>query len=234
MFYSVNNNNIDFANNIISFLQETTKNNILGLFPFGSTVYQNKSAGDHDFIVITESKKVNQLTEFINNKECQFSFYTFDEFKQGVASCDIHILECLFYQNIELNDNCFFFIDSLLKDNLSLNEFKRTSISQQASNSYVKAKKKLIIVDDFDKIGSLKSLWHSLRMIDFGFQIATTGQIYDYQSCNDLYKEIESDYNLIDDYDNANDFWSFLHKKYKPIHNQYMSKLRSVTVKEVK
>ena len=221
---------VNLINNVFDYLTEKFPNEIVGLFPFGSSVYLNKTPDDYDFIVITNNKKIEQYSFLLNNLECQFSFYTSQEFKQGIINCDIHFFECI---NLKKS---LFFLDPSLIDFLYFNnnDFKRTSVSQQSSNSYVKAKKKLIIDSDYDEIGSLKSLWHSLRMIDFSFQIATSGCIYDFQSTNNLYLDIRSDYDTISDYDNINDFWAFIHKKYKPVHNKYMSSLRTVTIKETK
>lgn len=96
----------------------------------------------------------------------------------------------------------------------------REEISKRASNSFVKCKKKLTVETNEERIG-LKSLFHSLRMIDFGIQIAETGRIYDFTASNHyLYDIFEIGPN-----------WDKLKEKYQPIYNQLSSKFREVAPK---
>ena len=63
----------------------------------------------------------------------------------------------------------------------------RSSISQKSSHSWVKAKKKLIEGETY--IGK-KSLWHSLRIMMFGIQLAQLKKIEDFKEANHLYHPI--------------------------------------------
>lgn len=93
-------------------------------------------------------------------------------------------------------------------------EVLRRSISAKASNSWVKAKKKINQGDV--RIGQ-KSLFHSLRIVMYGCQIAEYGQIVDYQCANkywDIIKKIED--------------WELLKEKFQPLKNQLNSKFRKL------
>ena len=65
----------------------------------------------------------------------------------------------------------------------------RNSFSHVASNSFVKCKKKIEVEASYDPHTGRKSLWHSLRIVDFGIQILKHDKIIDYSSVN--YSAIE-------------------------------------------
>lgn len=64
----------------------------------------------------------------------------------------------------------------------------RKSISAVVSNSWVKSKKKMLVENE-DYIGR-KSMWHSLRILMFGIQIAKHGKIVDFSEANEYYDDI--------------------------------------------
>jgi len=80
----------------------------------------------------------------------------------------------------------------------------------------------------------LKSLWHSIRIVDFGTQIAKYGFIKDYESVNHYYNKINNDYLKFDSFEIRKDFWDFIHNKYKPIFNNYLKEFRKFAPKENK
>ena len=104
-------------------------------------------------------------------------------------------------------------------DDFSVGEFEldseklRRAISSVASNSYVKCKKK--IRDGEVYIGK-KSLFHSIRILMFGIQIAKHGKIVNYEEANNYHKAI---FEMGDD-------WSELDKKFKPIYNSLKSEFK--------
>src|SRR5690606_16367271 len=101
---------------------------------------------------------------------------------------------------------------------LNLTQLRR-SISAVASNSFVKCKKKLIKGPDYNPYIAKKSLFHSLRILDFGIQIATHGKIMDFSSCNHLYRDIMSI---------ESDDWEIFKEKYTPLANSLKSKFKKV------
>ena len=166
------------------------------IFPYGSCVYNtNDEYSDVDLILVGEG-------EIIINGKCDCQYYSKEEFQELIDQHEISALECIF-QGIEHE---FTF-------NLDL-EVLRRSISAKASNSWVKAKKKINQGDI--RIGQ-KSLFHSLRIVMYGCQIAEHGQIIDYQCANkywDIIKNIED--------------WELLKETFQPLKNQLNSKFREL------
>jgi hypothetical protein len=195
----------------------------LAVFPYGSSVYKNKTPEDFDFIIVTDRPYFQEQFEK-NNVKYEISNYSKEEFLQRLKEHEISVLECLY---IDHKDK---YLDNSLRkeiESFTLDKEKlRESCSQKSSNSYVKAKKKLIVEEDFNLSVSYKSLWHSLRILDFGMQIAKTNRINP-ESCNDLYD------NVIKDYLMMNNDWSKLHEKYKPIHNSIASEFKQICPKKI-
>lgn len=186
----------------------------LAVFPYGSAVYENKVPDDYDFIIVSDQSFQKQIV--IDGFDCEISSYTKEEFLQKLEEHDIAILECLFINHeFSVND-----ISETKDFKIQLSKL-REGVSQKSSNSYVKAKKKIILVEDFDEKVSLKSLWHSLRIADYGRQLSVDGFIHNRQSVNHYYSEISDDYKVFE-----ND-WTKIHSKYKPIHNAIMSEFRA-------
>lgn len=218
----------------VKYIEKNFNIKIFGLFSYGSFVYKNKEPEDLDFIVISDEYR-EQTSFFIDNIEIQLTFYTLDLFKVMLEDQEITALECKY-----LPEN----IDGIIKyksteiDSLFLNHFidkqkLRTSISKKTSNSYVKAKKKLILDNDRDLSVSLKSLWHSFRMIDYGIQICEHNKIIDFKNSNALFKDISNDYKIEKECD-YNELWNKIHLKYKPIHNNKLSDFKKLAPKKIK
>jgi hypothetical protein len=95
----------------------------------------------------------------------------------------------------------------------------RAQISKVANNSWVKGKKRLTITADYDMMIAIKSVFHSIRILDFGTQIATEGKIYNYSSMNFLWDEI---WKLALDYQ-GKELWDALETRYKKLFNEKAS-----------
>lgn len=103
----------------------------------------------------------------------------------------------------------------------------RGMYSNFSSNSFVKAKKKLTVLDDYDRRSSMKSLFHSLRIPMFGIQIAQHGHIVDFRVANDIYNEIVIDYNRPD-----SEVLELISTKYKIMRNSIMTEFREYAPKK--
>jgi hypothetical protein len=183
---------------------------LLAAYSYGSHVYGNaRSDSDYDFIVIVPSGYTNQVSsDFVN-----INVFSENTHLQRIAEHEISALETLWLpESLQMIPKSYPF--TLDKSKL------RHSLSSKSSNSWVKAKKKLTVVQDFDAKVGKKSLWHSLRIIDFGKQIATEGKIYDYASCNHFFDEIMYHEN-----------WIELYEKYKPVYNEYLTEFRKIAPK---
>ncbi len=210
---------------ILNEIRKLTKDPILAVIPYGSAIYGNKESIDFDAMIIVDSKEV-----YIQNTDVKshYDFFVIDKysFKNNVINNQVKELELI---HTPLDKITFLHSDFLEEFNSYKSipikrELIRENFSQLTSNSYVKAKKKLILEKDFDEMVSLKSLWHSIRLLDFATQIINKNSI-DYTTCNHLYN------NIIEDYSNTRHLtkeeqWNFLHQKYRPIYNEYHSKLK--------
>ena len=86
----------------------------------------------------------------------------------------------------------------------------------------MKAKKKLIVEKDYDPYIGKKSLFHSLRIILFGIQIAQYGKIINYEEANIYYDIVKSE--IIE--------WEYFKKKYQPIYNNLKTEFRKLAEKK--
>ncbi len=157
--------------------------NPISVFSYGSRVYgTNTENSDYDFIVVTEDNKEYLDSYGTADGIVNCSVYSRETFLEFVKQQKIQILECLFLDDdkILLNSEIWNFeLDLMLL---------RKNISSSSSNSWVKAKKKLI---DGEIYIAQKSLFHSLRIPVFGKQIAAKGKIYDYSEANYIWEEIK-------------------------------------------
>lgn len=187
--------------------------NNLAIYMYGSHVYNtNNEKSDKDLIVVVNNKEEFKFDDF---KEYEISLYSKEEFIEMINKHQISALECLFLED-----------KKILKDyqwefNLNVSTL-RTSISQNSSNSWVKAKKKLTIEKDYNPYVGKKSAWHSIRMLEFGIQIAKYGKIINYEVSNELLPKIM----------NCNN-WDEINKNFKEIYNKTSSRFKEVAPKEI-
>jgi predicted nucleotidyltransferase len=184
---------------------------ILNIYPYGSKVYgTHNENSDNDYIVVCEgfAGLYDQLDDV--------TFYDEKTFQEAIDRHEISVLECLFLPpNLIIQQTKDFNFE------LNLNQL-RCSFSAKASNSFVKAKKKLTVEKDFNVYIAKKSLFHSLRILIFGIQIAKYGKIIDFSEANSLWKDIKEI--------NADD-WNFFKKIFQPIYNKLSSDFRILAPK---
>jgi hypothetical protein len=145
---------------------------VISVYQYGSVVYgcTNKNS-DEDYVVVVHSDK--DLYYSVDSEYGNATVYSESLFIKRIEDHHITAMECIF-----LNEN-----DQFLKYfNLNLEKLRR-EISAVSSNSFVKCKKKMQIGESY--IGK-KSMFHSLRILMFGIQIAKFGRIVDYSEANYL------------------------------------------------
>jgi len=186
---------------------------VFNVYLFGSRIYGNyNSSSDYDFIVVAKNS-----VEAIEIKSDLYNIhiYTPDKFQQDL---DWHMpknLECQFAPDwAKLKED--------LKFDFKLNIPKiRHSTSHVSSNSWIKAKKKLQIANEYN-IG-IKSLFHAIRIPMFSTQIVNFGEIRDFQCANWVWNKIkEKEWN-----------WEDLDKEFREVHNSVLTDFRKVTPKEI-
>ncbi len=189
--------------------------NILNIYRYGSFVYgSNDELSDEDFIIVTKNKVISN--------DPNHSYYLLSEFNDLAADQDISILECLF-----LPPEC------ILKETFKIPYFSnkislRHSISQKASHSWVKGKKKLIVEEDFNLRAGLKSYYHSFRILDYGIQLAQHNQIHNYQSMNHILLDLKELSKIYEGKELVNQ----IEKKYKSLYNSMSTQFKLLAPKE--
>lgn len=186
---------------------------ILNVYQYGSRVYGTDRPGsDWDFIIVVSRKEREEYSDNLVN----IFFYTPIEFNKKLNDHEITAIECFF-----LPEHCIW--KEKLKFSFEVNKSKlRESLSAKADNSWVKCKKKLTVEADYDLEVGKKSLFHAMRIITFGIQLANDGKITNYQACNQLFKEVWFQYHN----------WKELFANYKAQYNSLKSEFRIAAPKD--
>lgn len=204
--------------NLIQHIEEAYGCSVQGLFPYGSQVYGTAgSQSDFDYIAVIDQNLEQPANLDLPDLNVNITLYSPSLFQQKLNEHEISVLECLFLPpNLILKKtNEFAFTLSLPK--------LRAAISAKASNSWVKAKKKMIVEKDYAPYIGVKSLFHCFRIIEFGRQIAIHGKIVDYEAANGIWKELS----LVESWT-----WPQLENTYKELYNKACTEFRLVAPKE--
>ena len=192
-------------------IQELKNYTILNHYIVGSSLYKYKEASDVDYLVVV--KEDIESFQILSAKK-DYSIYSLKTFKNMIIKHDPLALECLFSpQDYILKQD---FIPQLILDKNKL----RNSFSQKSSNSWVKARKKMTVEKDLDFLVGKKSIFHSLRLLDFAIDIAKNHKITNFTVSNLYWSEIERSHD-----------WPELKSKFKKIYNKKKSELRTLCPK---
>lgn len=188
---------------------------IKAIYPYGSMVYQtNTIHSDEDYVIIADKNKV-----VFDADHKEFSFYTENEFIHQIHNHEITALECISLEK-QIGNPCYtngyFHQFSLHLPTL------RKSISAKSSNSWVKAKKKFDVENE--PYIAKKSLFHSLRILDFGMQVANFGLIKDFKSASFYFDEIMA---------NPKTDWESYKVRWQPVYNSLHTEFKKVAPKEI-
>jgi len=198
---------------LLSVNYDIPSNKIVGVYSFGSSTYGTQTENsDSDFVIIVDMEQ-----DYIQHesKTVDMHIMSIDYFKKKLNDHDIMALEAYFNPNpIKKFETDF-----------ELNLVKlRHQISSVVSNSWVKAKKKVSLENEDSWVG-WKSLFHSLRILEFGNQIAKNGKITDYTCMVPLWVEIISFVQQDKDIKEIMDF-------YKPKYNANRTEFRKLAPKK--
>lgn len=186
---------------------------IIAITEYGSFVYgTNDEQSDRDYVVIVN-----------DDFQCDDQYLLVDG--------DYNIFKETQFQNL-LNRQCIAAIEPFfttpIYGSLAQYTFKvdvhklRADVSARSSNSFVKCKKKILNETNAERAG-MKSLFHSIRMLDFGCQIAKTGKIENFGSVNHVWNDI-----IV-----VGPNWEELKNEFQPLYNSYSSKFKEVAPKEL-
>lgn len=198
-------------------------NKIINVYFYGSYNYgTNNEESDMDYIIVYD-QDINisdTIKATAGNTELNATLISPEYFQKLIDEHDISILESL---NIQQK---YKFEREYFSYNINLTKLRK-SISSISSNSWVKCKKKLAQGDY--NIG-YKSLFHSLRILDFGIQLAKHNKIVSfdkplsnsltYNTFNELLNEIKIQKN-----------WDEIYEKYKKIYNSLRTEFKLLAPK---
>ena len=183
---------------------------VLNIYLFGSRVYGNAS-NNSDWDVIMIAKTSSPETE-IKTDKFNIHILTADRFQDSLDQHNIRSIECVMAPDWAKLQEVHSFKFNLIQNRL------RHSVSHMNSNSWVKAKKK---INQGDYYIGVKSLWHSIRIVMYGIQIAKSGHIADWQCANDIWKELSS----------KKWTWTELDERFRKINNSLLSEFRTLAIK---
>jgi hypothetical protein len=184
-------------------VRDSIEHDILKTYQYGSRVYGcHTDDSDYDYITVVKSDE--DLYYSVEYSNTNFTVYSESMFIKKIKEHHISVLECIFQSKNDPYLRHFELDKSVL----------RRSISAVASNSFVKCKKKLKQGDVY--IGK-KSMFHSLRILGFGIQIALTGKIVDYSAYNHFMDRIR-------EMDSTN--WRAYESIFRPVYNNYKTNFR--------
>jgi len=210
------------TNNVLNSVR-IFKEDIKGLYIYGSRLWETDDEdSDLDYVVIlSDSSHIWEVRKG-------------GHYQKESDDIDLHILSETKYK--ELLEDCdemalsiYFQEYPLIKYEYSFNinlANLRKSFSTKANNSYVKAKKKL---QDGEIRIAYKSLYHSLRILDFGRKIAecslTNEKIYDMTSFGENIEWFKQCFEV------EKMPWEEIHKIFKPIYNSYATEFKKLAPK---
>ena len=174
---------------------------IITALHYGSIVYGTRTErSDIDIIAIVQSDE--DLYNIYQSKD-------YPEFSDYSTDVDLHLISIKTFQEL-LNNHDIMALETyyqmheddkeLFKFSLDLDKLRR-KVSAVCSNSWSKARKKLDIPEEDDYLG-LKSLFHSIRILSLGIDIAKDGKI-DFKnilidgkkiSCSNFWHRIQQKY----------------------------------------
>jgi predicted nucleotidyltransferase len=182
------------------------KSRAFNIYLFGSRVYGTNSEDSDWDIIIVGNNSVESIE--IKHELYNIHVYTPKKFKEDLDWHTPKNLECIFAPDwAKLKED--------IKFELKIDHSKlRHATSHVSSNSWIKAKKKLLVADEY-KIG-VKSLFHAIRIPMFSEQIATFGCIVDFQCANWIWNRIiEKEW-----------VWEDLHKEFRELHKSVLTDFR--------
>lgn len=186
---------------------------IRNVYAHGSRVFGTASStSDHDYIIVEEGEVGKEDT--LSNNGVDATVYDCKRFRQRIEDHEVSVLECLSLPTEHILKKELEFPWQLDRSKL------RESLSAKASNSFVKAKKKFEV--EKQPYIAKKSLWHSLRILKFGIQIAIHGRITDFAEANSLWKAIA---------DNPSEIWEDYKQEYQSLYNNLKTQFRLVAPK---
>lgn len=189
---------------------------ILNEYCYGSQVYGTATPeSDYDYLVVVDGEP---LVEEEKLGEHDFHYISKTKFMEMLDNNDIKALECVFLPSTSNQ-----ILKESFKPSVTIDPIKlRHSISATCSNSWVKGKKKILV--EGKKFLGLKSIFHSIRIMEFANQILLFNKIH-FDSVNWLYDELMG----LDG--EGQELWDNIMQNFKPFYKGTHQIFKSLTSK---
>lgn len=183
---------------------------VLNIYPYGSKIYgTNDEYSDSDYIIVFKSAflpsgafKDNAISS--SDREIQGVCYSRSGFIDAINNYEISALECLFLPEDKVIQNKWDFKINKWNDK----EFIKKIITKASSSWHFAT----LSFKDNNIESSLKNVYHSIRILDFGIQLKKHKKIINYSSMNKLKEELYNKYNTFHPYDYYDMFIKFQNK----------------------
>ena len=195
-----------------------TKDEIKGIYIYGSRLFGSiNDNSDLDYCVVVKDNDLYKDYWQVETPDLDLHILTETEYQKKLNECDDMAMSMYFQRYPIMKYDVNFKVDL---------PTLRKSISSKANNSFVKFKKKLLVEADYDVRASIKSLFHSIRLLDFGTHIAHPNLCAFDQDCHG--ENIEWIEKVFKD---TNNNWEEIHKIFKPLFNEYATGFKQVAPK---
>ena len=235
-----------------------TKEDVLFVAVYGSHVYGLATAdSDVDICLIISDRGIEMMKQKMNLKETReynhqvndgsvdVTIYSQSLFENLAKSYNLGVMEYISMMQDDSNTRSFIISQSntfetspflFEPSNSEKGVLLRRSISAEADHSFVKAKNKIIKENNIKK--GLKALFHSIRTVIFGMQIAKYGMITDFTEANPYWAQILEFYEsrIQQAADSAlpertqTETWEMLKNHFKPQLNKLQTEFRKLLV----
>jgi len=180
---------------------------VRNIYLYGSRVYGNaRDDSDYDFMVIACTMLDKQE---IRHENLNIHVHIPNVFLDGLKEYQTQYLECIYAPDFAKLQEKLVQPDKNFSLKLDMLKYKGMN---QSFSAFHKAKLRII---DGDIYRGVKSLWHSIRILDFFKQIIENERIVDFTSSNHYWDMILND--LEEHGDGGDDDWDFYKAKYLPI-----------------
>jgi predicted nucleotidyltransferase len=183
---------------------------VRNIYMFGSQVYgTQREDSDYDFIVVACSMLEKQE---IRQDNMNIHVHTPDIFLNGLKEYQMNYLECIFAPTFAKLQEKMIQPDKNFSLKIDMLKYKGMG---QSYSAFHKAKERVL---DGELFRGVKSLWHSLRILQFFKQIIDNGMIIDFSSANPYWDMMLKDMETEEE-------WDFYKTKYFPIKIELENKL---------
>jgi len=188
---------------------------VVAIYPYGSRVYGcHNDSSDHDWVIVYKASMLpsgafrdNAISS--EDRSHQAICYSRSGFQSAIDYYDVTALECaLLPKEMVIMSKMNFGVRKWVASEMASSFITKASSSWHLALEAMKR-------DDEQK--ARKNVYHALRILGFGLQLAETGKILEYGAYNHLRKNVMEDP-------------EFSTNKYMGMRDNFMHTLRSKTV----